>query len=89
MNGKEFASFNDFRKSFWQEVAADPVLSKQFSAGNRTIMKKGNAPYASIDEQVGGRVKYELDHVQELQHGGNVYDMNNIVIKTPFNHINK
>ena len=69
-----------------------PVLSSQFTRANQTLMRKGHAPFAALDQQVvrgqaRGRVKYELDHVQELQNGGNVFDMNNIVIRTPFNHI--
>ncbi|WP_430709117.1 hypothetical protein [Pseudodesulfovibrio sediminis] len=27
--------------------------------------------------------------MKELQNGGGVYDMNNIVIRTPYNHLNK
>ncbi len=35
-------------------------------------------------EKVGRRRVYELDHTQELQFGGNVYDMNNIIVRTPY-----
>jgi filamentous hemagglutinin len=89
LNGREFKNFDKFREAFWMEVAADPVLSKQFSKSNRKLMSDGYAPYAVDLEHVGGRVKYELDHAVELQHGGNVYDMNNIVIRSPYNHIHK
>ncbi|BCS88467.1 hypothetical protein [Pseudodesulfovibrio sediminis] len=78
LNGREFSDFNKFRKAFWQEVAADPVLSKQFSPSNVTLMKSGKAPYAHETQQIGSRVQYELDHMEELQYGGSVYDMNNI-----------
>ncbi len=50
-------------------------------------MSHGRAPYAAKTQQVGKRIKYELDHLQEIQHGGNVYDMNNIIIRTPLNHL--
>ena len=50
---------------------------------------KGYAPKAPTTQQSGGRVKYELDHNDEIQHGGNVYDMNNIIIRTSLNHIKK
>ena len=63
------------------------MLSKQFSSSNIKHMKNGNAPYAALDQQVGGRGKYELDHNIEIQNGGSVYDMNNIIIRTPRNHI--
>lgn len=52
-------------------------------------MKNGDAPYAPLSEQVGGRQKYELDHVEEIQHGGSVYDICNILINTPKHHILK
>ena len=89
LNGKQFADFNKFREAFWQEVAADPVLSKQFSPSNQSRMASGRAPVALDTQQVGGRKRYELDHAEELQHGGNVYDMNNIIIRTPYNHMKK
>jgi len=52
-------------------------------------MKDGKAPYANLDEQVGKRRVYELDHNVEIQNGGNIYDLNNIIIRTPYNHIKK
>ncbi|QJB56882.1 DUF637 domain-containing protein [Pseudodesulfovibrio sp. zrk46] len=89
LNGRQFKDFNEFRRAFWTEVGNDPVLSKQFNPGNQQLMKDGYAPFPDLKQQVGGRKRYELDHVEELQHGGNVYDMNNIVIRTPKDHILK
>jgi filamentous hemagglutinin len=87
----KFQNFDEFRQAFWKEVANDPVLSKQFDYDPKNIyrMKNGYAPRADIDQQVGGRKSYELDHNQEIQNSGNVYDMNNIIIRTPYNHIEK
>ncbi|MGE2639062.1 hypothetical protein ACPSXR_24335 [Escherichia coli] len=34
LRDKEFKSFDDFRKKFWEEVSKDPELSKQFSRNN-------------------------------------------------------
>ena len=87
LNDRQFSDFNAFRKAFWGEVASDPVLSKQFSPSNLIEMKKGNAPFAAITQSSGGRVKYELDHSIEIQNGGGVYDMENLVIRTPLNHM--
>ncbi|MCG3680101.1 filamentous hemagglutinin N-terminal domain-containing protein [Aliarcobacter butzleri] len=89
LNGKSFNSFDEFRSAFWKEVANDSALSKQFDRNNITLMKDGKAPYSIVNEQVGGRVKYELDHNIEIQNGGNVYDLNNIIVRTPYNHIKK
>lgn len=52
-------------------------------------MKQGNAPYAIGSQQRGGRQVYELDHHTEIRDGGSVYRLDNIVIRTPVNHINK
>ena len=32
--------------------------------------------------RVGGRIKYEIDHMNEIQDGGGVYDMNNLIVRT-------
>ncbi len=85
--GREFKSFDRFREAFWLEVSKNPKLSGEFNAANRKLMRDGKAPFAKRLQQVGRREKYELDHMQELQHGGNVYDMNNIFIRTPLNHV--
>lgn len=50
-------------------------------------MWSGRASYAAVDQQAGGRGVYELDHMQPVAQGGNVYDLNNIIVRTPLNHI--
>ncbi len=87
LQGRTFRDFDEFRSAFWIEVSLDPILSPQFSVGNRALMARGNAPVAVKGQQVGGRFVYEIDHVKEIQDGGNVYDMNNLIIRTPLNHI--
>ncbi len=85
--GKEFRSFDHFREEFWKAVADDPVLRSQFTPQNRQLMRDGFAPFSASNQQVGGRVKFELDHNQPIVDGGNVYDLNNIIIRTPLNHV--
>ena len=86
--GESFSSFNAFRRAFWKEVANDPVLSKQLDFGdNLKKMRNGSAPSPLDTQSVGKRAYYEIDHVQEIQHGGNVYDMDNMIIRTTLNHI--
>ena len=87
LQGQQFRDFNHFRSAFWKQVYKDPILRKQFSRENQTLIAKGQAPFAPRDQQVGKRQRYELDHVQELQKGGNVYDMNNLFVRSPYNHI--
>lgn len=82
LSGRYYKNFDEFRKDFWKEVAKDPVLSKQFTKGNLITMSKGNAPAAPLSEQVGGRIKFELDHNHEIQDGGLVYDLGNRCLST-------
>ncbi len=85
--GQKFSDFNQFRAAFWKAAADDPAISKQFNVVNVRRMKSGRAPFAISDQQVGGRATYELDHMQPVAKGGNIYDMNNLIIRTPLNHI--
>ncbi len=83
----QFQNFDAFREAFWSAVSQDPALTASFNADNIARMAAGKAPYAIGTQQVGGRMVYELDHVIELQNGGPVYDMNNLFVRTPLNHI--
>ncbi|MDH1264387.1 S-type pyocin domain-containing protein [Pseudomonas sp. GD03944] len=87
MRGREFSRFDDFREAFWMEVAADPELSSQFSASNRVIMRDGGAPFVIQTEAVGGRQLHEIHHVERIVDGGAVYDVDNLRVTTPKNHI--
>ncbi|MFY3495946.1 hypothetical protein ACOS83_24630, partial [Escherichia coli] len=51
LRDKEFKSFDDFRKKFWEEVSKDPELSKQFKDSNKTNIQKGKAPFARKKDQ--------------------------------------
>ncbi|WNJ97206.1 HNH endonuclease signature motif containing protein [Vibrio ruber] len=71
----------------WKAVSRDEVLSSQFNEGNQELIRNGFTPFPRFREQVGGREKYEIHHVEEIQHGGKVYDVDNIRVTTPKNHI--
>lgn len=87
LSGRLFKNFGEFREAFWKEVAADPILSMSFKPENQKRMANGRAPFTSKTQRVGERKTYELDHNEEIQYGGGVYNMSNIVIRTPLNHI--
>jgi filamentous hemagglutinin len=89
LQGRSFNTFGDFREAFWREVSADSVLNRQFGSSSLIEMQSGRAPYAPGIGRAGGRIKYEIDHMNEIQDGGGVYDMNNLIIRTPVNHIGK
>ncbi|WP_197413128.1 S-type pyocin domain-containing protein, partial [Vibrio sp. MEBiC08052] len=87
LRGREFSSFDGFRKAFWKAVSRDETLIMQFNDLNLNTMKNGRAPFCRKRDRVGGRVKFELHHVEEIQRGGKVYDVDNIRVTTPRNHI--
>lgn len=87
LRGREFRDFDHFREAFWLAVAEYPELLAQFDRGNQTSIKAGNAPFAIPEEQVGKRKRFEIHHVINIQHGGIVYDIDNLRVNTPRNHI--
>lgn len=87
MAGRHYSSFGAFRKAFWKEVARDPVLSRQFGIEDRRAMRlKGSAPEVVFDERLKKSKAYELDHSVPLASDGNVYDLNNLIVRSPLNH---
>ncbi|OAV11050.1 Colicin [Moraxella catarrhalis] len=89
LSGRSFSNFDEFRSAFWKEMANDPAVAQNFNPQNLALMRQGNAPYAIPTQQVGERKVYELDHNIEIQHGGTIYNLDNIIIRTPKDHINK
>ncbi|MCW8336458.1 T6SS effector antibacterial DNase, partial [Vibrio paucivorans] len=86
LRGKEFSSFDAFRKAFWLSVAENEELMTQFKGASKAHIRKGNAPFAPKDEHYGKIRKFEIHHVNEIQHGGAVYDIDNLRVVTPRNH---
>jgi hypothetical protein len=87
LRGREFSSFDAFRKAFWTEVVNDPELAEQFKPQNIALMRSGSAPHARYQDAVGKRKTYELHHVVWVSEGGDVYDIENLRVSTPKNHI--
>lgn len=88
LRGREFSSFDAFREAFWKEVANDPELSAQFAPQNITRMGNGLSPATPRRDCVGERRVFELHHVKRIADGGAVYDVDNLRVNTPGNHIN-
>ena len=87
LRGKSFTSFDKFRKAFWMAVVNDPELSSQFSLKNIDRMRDGFAPTARYADAVGKRKVFELHHVEWISEGGKVYDVDNMRVNTPRNHL--
>ncbi|MEI7234082.1 hypothetical protein ACIPUO_06935 [Pectobacterium carotovorum] len=79
--------FDDFREAFWLAVAECPELMVQFNRSNQTMIKAGNSPFAIPEEQVGKRKRLEIHHVKNIKHSGEVYNIDNLRVNTPKNHI--
>jgi hypothetical protein len=86
LKGQNFKSFDDFREAFWKAVSKTPELSRQFSASNQSRMQKGLAPKAVVEQANGKQQSYELHHIDPIQRGGEVYNVDKIMVTTPAYH---
>ena len=50
-------------------------------------MNMGKAPKARRDDAVGKRSTFEIHHVQEIAKGGDVYNIENMMVLTPKRHM--
>lgn len=87
LRGRKFNRFDDFREAFWIAVGNDAELLGQFRLNNQAFLIKGNSPYAPRTERNGENARYELHHIEHIQHGGAVYDIDNLVVMTPKRHV--
>ena len=87
LRGREFGSFDAFRRAVWGEVGKEATLTSQFNESNKKALRKGYSPFPPEAEQVGGRTRYELHHITPIKDGGAVYNIDNIRILTPKRHI--
>ncbi|WP_328825050.1 hypothetical protein [Pseudomonas amygdali] len=62
-------------------------LGNQFTQNNLEIMRGGGAPHPRLSDQAGGRTRFEIHHKNYISKGGAVYDIDNLVIMTPRQHI--
>ncbi|MDI2587284.1 hypothetical protein OR571_09260 [Psychrobacillus sp. NEAU-3TGS] len=82
---RQFNSFDDFRKEFWKSVA-NSSFEKEFNNRNVARMLEGNAPIAPKVEHYGKHKSYILHHKQPIDKGGEVYNLDNIMITSPKMH---
>lgn len=87
LRGQTFRDFDAFRKAFWTAVGNDPELCSQFIPDNIERMRNGNAPKARYRDTAGGKSSFELHHVDWISKGGDVYNVDNLRVNTPKNHI--
>jgi len=87
LRGRKFANFRAFRRAFWKAMSNDPALFEQFSKLNKIDLRDGLPPGALPSEQVGMRKKLEIHHINPINEGGAVYDIGNLTVLTPKQHI--
>jgi multidrug efflux pump subunit AcrA (membrane-fusion protein) len=87
LRGKNFKDFRAFRETFWKAVSANAELAMSFDPGSLSAMSKGRSPYVKAGDRVGKRVKFELHHVSSLSDGGQLYDIDNLRLLTPKQHL--
>ena len=86
LRGREFKSFDTFRAALWK-AASGSTASDQFVKQSVGRMRTGRAPRVRKADRVGGRLSYELHHIAKVSEGGGVYDVDNLRVNTPRNHI--
>ncbi len=86
LRGQKFNSFDDFRAALWTAAGNDPELLSQFKPTNQDWLSKGNSPFAPKAERNGKNGRYEIHHIEHIQNGGAVYDVDNLCIVTPKRH---
>ncbi|WP_246884121.1 S-type pyocin domain-containing protein, partial [Pseudomonas chlororaphis] len=88
LRGKEFRSFDAFRRAFWRTVGENPTLFGQFNQRAQKRLSTGNAPAVRDRDAAGKRGTFELHHIEQIADGGDVYNVDNLRVTTPKNHIN-
>ncbi|PKA72950.1 S-type pyocin [Pseudomonas baetica] len=87
LRGQKFKSFDAFRAAMWTAVSNDAELNSQFKPTNQGWLSKGNSPFAPKAERNGKNARYEIHHIENIQHGGAVYDIENLRVATPKRHV--
>ena len=87
LRGRTYSSFDSFRRAFWREVSRITDLADQFEEENLLKTQKGLAPFVKWSEMAGKRQRFEIHHIVRIADGGAVYDVDNLRVNTPRNHV--
>lgn len=68
------------------KTVADSSYANEFNRMNRMRMLEGKAPYTPGSEQYGAHKVYVLHHKQPIHQGGDVYNLDNLIIVSPKTH---
>lgn len=87
LRGREYSTFDSFRRAFWTAVSRDGAVAGQFSDDSLERMRNGKASRARLMDTAGKRISHEIHHVELISEGGEVYNVDNLRIHTPKNHV--
>lgn len=87
LRGSEYSSFDSFRRAFWAVASKDSAVAQQVSEDNLRRMRNGNAPRARLGDAAGKRISHEIHHVEPISEGGDIYNVDNLRVYTPKNHV--
>ena len=87
LRGRSFSSFDSFRRAFWVSVSRDPKLSEQIAQRELDRMRAGRAPRSRRIDWAGSRISHDIHHVEPISEGGEVYNVDNLRVNTPKNHV--
>lgn len=76
-------------KAFWREVGNSKYANEFAIDGDMTNiyrMRNGCSPYVADSQACDGRIYYELHHQTPINQGGEVYDLDNLLVTTPRYH---
>ncbi|QVQ81362.1 HNH endonuclease [Pseudomonas lundensis] len=54
---------------------------------SKTNYEMAKPPFAQRPERNGENARYEIHHIENVRHGGAVYDVDNLAIMTPKRHV--
>jgi len=86
--GTQVSSFDELRSEIYQGIS-NSQYAEEFNSSNQTLMTKGQAPYAPESLQTGenyNQEKYNIHHVNPVEDGGDVYNLDNLAIVAPQTH---
>lgn len=86
--GKQFSSFDELKGEIYKAIAKSSYAS-EFKKSNQTLMDMGQAPVAPSSLQTGknyNQKKYNIHHVNPVEDGGDVYNLDNLAIVAPKTH---
>lgn len=86
LSGKKYAEFRNLKRAIWRELSKHPELTKDMNSANLSLIAKGMAPYVPRNERKGGRIRFEIHHINPISKGGDVYNIDNLMFNTPANH---